>query len=132
MILVDTSVLIALLKNVKNKATEKFEQVIKNKIPYGINFYIYQEILQGAKNEHEFKLLKEYLGSQKFYNLKNGQKSHEDAAKLYFTCRKAGYTVKSTIDLLIVQTAIENNLSLLHNDSDFINIAEIIGELQLF
>ena len=132
MILVDTSVLIALLKNVKNKATEKLEQIINSKIPYGINFYIYQEILQGAKNEHEFKLLKEYLGSQKFYNLKNGQKSHEDAAKLYFKCRKAGFTVKSTIDLFIAQTAIENNLSLLHDDSDYTNIAKIIGELQLF
>lgn len=132
MILVDTSVLIALLKNVKNKATEKFEKVINSKIPYGINFYIYQEILQGAKNEHEFKLLKEYLGSQNFYNLKNGQKSHEDAAKLYFKCRKAGFTIKSTIDLLIAQTAIENNLSLLHDDSDFTNIAKIIVELQLF
>ncbi len=132
MILVDTSVLISFLKGQKNNATDKFEQILKNKIPYGINFYIYQEILQGAKNEKEFKLLKEYLGSQKFYFLKNGQKSHEDSAKLYFKCRKAGYTVKSTIDLLIVQTAIENNLSLLHNDSDYNNIAKFISELQLF
>lgn len=132
MILVDTSVLISLLKNHKNKATEKFEKILQGKIPFGINNYIYQEILQGAKSEHEFNLLKEYLGSQKFYNLKNGSKSYEDAAKIYFKCKKAGYTVKSTIDLLIVQTAIENNLSLLHDDADYTNIARIIGELQLF
>ncbi len=131
MILIDTSALISFLKGHKNSATDKFEHILKNKVPYGINYYIYQEILQGAKNEKEFKLLKEYLGSQKFYNLKNGQKSHEDAAKLYFKCRAAGYTIKSTIDLLIAQTAIENNLSLLHNDNDYINIAKIITDLQL-
>jgi len=131
MILVDTSVIISLFKNIKNKATEKLEQIINTQMPYGINLYIYQEILQGAKNEQEFNLLKEYLGSQKFYYLKNGHKSHEEAAKLYFKCRKAGYTVKSTIDLLIVQTAIENKLSLLHDDSDFVNIAKIVDELQL-
>jgi hypothetical protein len=131
MIIVDTSALISFLKGKKNSAVDKFEHILKNKVPYGINYYIYQEVLQGAKNEKEFKLLKEYLGSQKFYNLKNGQKSHEDAAKLYFKCRAAGYTVKSTIDLLIAQTAIENNLSLLHNDAGYVNIARIITDLQL-
>lgn len=131
MILVDTSAIISFLKGQKNDTTDKFEQIIKNKIPYGINYYIYQEILQGAKNEKEFKLLKEYLGSQKFYNLKNGQKSLEDAARLYFKCRISGYTVKSTIDLLIAQTAIENSLTLLHNDIDYVNIAKIITDLQL-
>lgn len=131
MILIDTSALKSFFKGHKNSATDKFEHILKNKVPYGINYYIYQEILQGAKNEKEFKLLKEYLGSQKFYNLKNGQKSHEDAAKLYFKCRVAGYTIKSIIDLLIAQTAIENNLSLLHNDNDYINIAKIITDLQL-
>jgi len=131
MILVDTSAIISFLKGQKNDTTDKFERIIKNKIPYGINYYIYQEILQGAKNEKEFKLLKEYLGSQKFYNLKNGQKSFEEAARLYFKCRIAGYTVKSTIDLLIAQTAIENSLTLLHNDIDYINIAKIITDLQL-
>jgi len=131
MILIDTSVLISFLKGQKNSATDKFERILKNKVPYGINYYIYQEILQGAKNEKEFKLLKEYLGSQKFYDLKNGQKSREDAARLYFKCRAAGYNIKSTINLLIAQTAIENNLSLLHNDADYINIAKITAGLQL-
>lgn len=125
MILVDTSVLISFLKGTRNEQEKKLEDILENNIPFGINKFIYQEILQGAKTEKEFELIKEYLGSQKFYNLKNGIKSYESAAKLYFKCRKNGITVRSTIDLLIAETAIENNLYLLHDDKDFSNFAKI-------
>jgi predicted nucleic acid-binding protein len=49
-----------------------------------------------------------------------------------FTCRRAGITIRSTIHLLIAQTAIENNLYLLHKDEDFTNIAKIIPELKIY
>jgi len=55
-----------------------------------------------------------------------------DAAKMYCRCRKAGITVNSTIDLLIVQTALENNVALLHNDGDFTNIKKAVPELRIF
>ena len=35
-------------------------------------------------------------------------------------------------DLLIAQTAIDNDVMLLANDSDFLNIAKIIPELKIF
>ncbi|MDN5331959.1 MAG: hypothetical protein PWP45_1184 [Tepidanaerobacteraceae bacterium] len=130
MILVDTSVLIAFFKGVENEKVNKFVEVIKNNIPFGINNFIYQEILQGAKTEKEFNLLKEYLETQKFYDLKQGIKSYENAAKLYLKCRKEGVTIRSTIDLLIAQTAIENNLYLLHDDRDFSLLAQIDNRLK--
>lgn len=130
MILVDTSVLIAFLKGTTNKQADKLEEIIKNSIPYGINVFIYQEILQGAKSESEFKLLKKYLSTQKFYDLKYGVESYEAAAKLYFMCRRNGVTIRSTIDLLIAETAIENDLYLLHDDRDFSLIAEVNKKLK--
>jgi len=36
-----------------------------------------------------------------------------------------GVTINSAIDLIIAQTAIENDLFLLHNDSDYEKIAGI-------
>lgn len=132
MILVDTSVLISYFKGIDNQETEKFENILINNIPFGINNYIYQEILQGASSEKDFNKLKEYLESQKFFDLKYGRKSHEEAAKLYFTCRKAGVTIRSTINLLIAQTAIENNLLLLHDDNDYRNMAQIIKNLKQY
>lgn len=132
MVLVDTSVLISYFKGINNNSTEKFQYILSNNIPFGINNFIYQELLQGTASEKDFNKLKEYLDTQRFYELRHGKKSYEEAAKMYFRCRKAGITVRSTIDLLIAQTAIENDLLLLHDDMDFYNIADVIKELKLY
>ncbi|MDW7738874.1 MAG: hypothetical protein SCJ97_02290 [Bacillota bacterium] len=44
---------------------------------------------------------------------------YEKAAKLIFDLRRKGITPRSSIDMLIVLIAVENNLLLLHNDRDF-------------
>ena len=132
MILVDTSVLINYLKDQKTKAVEHFEDILDKSLPYGINTFIYQEILQGAKTDKEYNILKEYFETIPLYHLKYGKKSHEQAALINIRCRQKGITIRSTIDLLIVETAIENNLYLLHDDNGFINMAKIIKELKLY
>ena len=132
MILVDTSVLIDFINGVISPHTDKLDAVISERIPCGINSFIYQEVLQGAASEKDFSILQDYLSTQKFYELKNGLESYENAARLYMKCRKSGITVRSTIDLLIVQTAIENELYLLHNDRDFTGIASVIKELKIY
>ena len=127
MILVDTSVIIDYLKEIENDPVVKFQYILDNKIIYGINSFIYQEILQGVKTERDFLKIKMYLDTQKFYGLKDERESYANAAKIYYSCRKKRITVNSTIDFLIAETAIENNLSLLHNDSDFDKIAEVVN-----
>ena len=132
MILVDTSVLIDYLKGRSHVQTDRFDEVRIRKIPFGINNYIYQELLQGAAADKDFQQLREYLGTLPFYELKHGKRSHEMAARLYFRCRKKGVTIRSTVDFLIAQTAIENDLLLLHNDADFTAMGRIIRELKLY
>ncbi len=132
MILVDTSVLIDFFKGKENGGVAKFEKILAGKIPWGITSFIYQEILQGAAGEKEFCTLKEYLDTQIFYELQGGRESYAAAAKIYCRCRQHGITVNSTIDLLIVQTAIENGVTLLHNDHDFTHFKKIIPELELY
>lgn len=132
MILVDTSVLVDYLKGQNNKSTQALDYIIDSGIQYGINDFIYQELLQGSKTLEEFQKLKEYLETIPFYYLHFGKESFEKAAYINFACRRAGITIRSTVDLLIAQTAIENNLSLLHNDKDFINLAKIVPELKLY
>ncbi len=125
MILVDTSVLIDFLRGIDNKSTRKFKKVLTQKIPFGITSVIFQEILQGAKSEQEYSTLKTYLETQRFFYPLHAVDSFAQAAKLYLACRKKGITVRSTIDCLIAQIAIEHNLLLLHNDSDFEAIAKV-------
>ena len=69
MILVDTSVFIDYLKGKNNNSTQNLEYILESKIPYGINDFIYQEILQGAKDRKEFSLLKKYFETIPFYYL---------------------------------------------------------------
>ncbi len=132
MILVDTSVLIGYFKGTNAPPYDTFESIIENNIPFGISNIIYQEVLQGSKTEKEFNQLKEYLQTIPFYDVKKARQSYEESAFNYFTCRKAGLTIRSSINLIIVQIAIENNLYLLHNDHDFVHIAKVVKELKLF
>ncbi|MDA3940127.1 MAG: hypothetical protein PF693_12620 [Spirochaetia bacterium] len=49
-----------------------------------------------------------------------------------FLCRRSRVTVRSTIDLLIAQTALEHGVPLLHNDSDFDMIAGVVEGLEIY
>ena len=126
MILVDTSVLIDFFKGLQTEGRDKFEVVLRRKIPFGITSFILQEVLQGAVSEKEFLLLKKYLLSQKFYHPKDPVDSFARAARIYMDCRKQGVTIRSTIDCIIVQIALEHDLFLLHNDNDFNAMAKIV------
>jgi predicted nucleic acid-binding protein len=46
-------------------------------------------------------------------------------------CRRKGMTIRSTIDCLIAQIAIEHDLELLHSDRDFENMVSVIPELKI-
>ncbi len=131
MILVDTSVLICFLKGDSDDKTLLLQEILSRDIPFGISAYTYQEILQGARDEAELQTLKEYLSTQRIYFLKPEAEIYEKAAMLYYNLRRRGITPRSTLDMLIVLTALEHNLALLHNDRDFDLMAPHIPELKI-
>ena len=132
MILIDTSVIIDVLNDNKNYKYSLFKKIIEQKIAYGISIYTYVEILQGARNEKEFKLLETYLDSFKIYYLPNKKRIYKNAAKIYYDLRRKGKTIRSMIDILIAETAVMNGLYLLHNDRDFDIMAEVITGLKIY
>ncbi len=132
MLLVDTSFFIEYFKGSEGSEFTQFTYLMDQGVPCGINTHIYQELLQGTRNDKEYSLLKEYLSSLPFFELKHGQRSIERAAILYKGCRARGVTVKCTIDILIAQIALEHGLVLLHRDRDFMRIGEVVPELKLF
>lgn len=127
MVLVDTSVLIDYLGGNDTKAAAAFQRVLDDHVPFGINSFIYQEVLQGVKTERDFTTVKDYLDTQTLYTLKDPRESFAAAAKIYFQCRRKGITLGSTIDCLIIQTVLEHNLYLLHKDHDFDNAHKAIA-----
>jgi predicted nucleic acid-binding protein len=130
-ILVDTTVLINYLKGAENKKTLLFESVLKHNLPYGISPYTYQELLQGARDEKEYRVLKNYLSTQITVFLPSDIKTYEEAAELYYKLRRQGVTPRSAIDVLIALTAIKNKMPLLHDDRDFDAIAAKTKDLQI-
>jgi predicted nucleic acid-binding protein len=123
MILVDTSVLIEFFKGRANLKIDLFNEIIARDIPFGLSAFSYQEVLQGARDEREYKQLREYLDSQVIYCPPEGPEIYEKAARLYFNLLRRGVTIRGSIDLLIALASMENKLMLLRNERDFDAIA---------
>jgi hypothetical protein len=119
MVLVDTSILIDFLRGSDNAAVRRFQQILESNIPFGITPLIYLEVLQGTRTDKDYAPVKSYLETHRVFSLLDEKESYAAAARIYFDCRRKGITINSTVDCLIAQTAIENDLTLLHNDADF-------------
>lgn len=124
MIVVDTSVLVDFFRGRQTAPVELLARLDASGTPFCVPSVCCQEVLQGAKNEREWKLLLDYLSSQRILHPKSHE-THLAAARLYFDSRRRGLTVRSTIDCLIAQLAIEEDAELLHDDRDFEAIARI-------
>lgn len=132
MYLVDTSVWIDYFRNKQNRAVDYLCEILDKKFPFGLTAMIYQELLQGVQTEQEFKKLSDYLITQRFYHPLDLLDTYNQAAKIYFNCRKKGIILRSSIDCLIAQIAIENDLILIHNDNDYEQISKGLPKLKLF
>jgi predicted nucleic acid-binding protein len=132
MILVDTSVWIEYLSRRPGAAARRLDDLAATGIPFALAPVILQEILQGARSAREFERLRRNLATQWFLYPHDADESYVQAAKIYARCRWAGVTPRSAIDCLIVQIAIENDASLLHNDTDFDHIARVIPSLKIY
>ena len=131
MYLVDTSVWIGLFRQKETGAVQFFRHILEHDIPFGISSVIFQELLQGAKSESDYQRLYEYVGSQCFYHPKAEIDSYANAARIYFDCRRKGVTIRSSLDCLIAEVAIEHNLILLHDDVDFSHMVSVISDLKI-
>ncbi len=125
MIIIDTSVLIGFLKGETSPAIEILERLELENAPFGLPGVCYQEVLQGAKDEKEWKLLDNYLSGQELLLASDPATSYRDAARIYFDCRRKGLTIRSTIDCYIAQLVLEQDGILLHNDGDFKSIQQV-------
>jgi hypothetical protein len=122
MILVDTSVWISVLRDKTGRAAAAFQQEVGSDLVV-LSRFNQLELLQGAKDLREWKLLEEYLATQIY--LEAAAETWREAARIYFDLRRKGVTVGSPIDCCIAQIAIENSALLLHCDRDFELIAKV-------
>jgi hypothetical protein len=124
-IFVDTSVLVDLLHGRATAAVERLRGLELDGVPFAIPGICCQELLQGAKDESEWETLIDNLHTQSIVFPADPWVTHIAAARLYFDCRRRGITLRSTIDCLIAQLALEHGATLLHDDDDFDRIREV-------
>lgn len=126
MILVDTSVWVDFLTGKDTPYRHILHQLIEKEEEICITEIILTEILQGIKDDNLYETTKSYL--LEFPIIKpRGIETFISAAEIYRKCRKQGKTVRKTVDCIIAAIARESNLTLFHNDKDFVIIEKCMG-----
>ncbi len=130
MILIDTSVWIDFFNHSHSPFARHLKELIEDDIDLCLTDIILTEVLQGIKDDRIFEETKSSLLA--FPIIKPASiNTYISAANIYRACRTKGITIHKTIDVLISAVAIENNLSIFHNDRDFDRIAHYTN-LKLF
>ncbi len=123
MIAVDTSAVVDLLRNRRSAIAHNLELLIGLGETIAFPAPVAQELLQGARDEGEWRLLFRYVSSQEI--LVPDVETYRRAAKIYYDCRRAGLTVRSTVDCLVAQLALDRGGYLLAHDRDYAAIATV-------
>ena len=125
MVLADTSVWIDYFNGVSTWQSERLDFLLDSE-PVALGDLILAEVLQGFRNESDFRRAQTFLAELPFYEL-GGYAVCLQAARNCRVLRSQGITVHKTIDVIIATACIEWNFKLLHNDRDFEPLRTIIG-----
>lgn len=122
MIVVDTSVWIPVLNDVDTAQARRCVELLEDGAPLALTDVIYTEVLQGFGTEREAARVERYL--RHFPTLR--LETLEDfalAARLYRQARRAGVTIRKTLDCLIAAPCVRDRVPILHSDADFDRLA---------
>ncbi len=117
--------LVELFRGRRTPAADRLRAIVREGQAFAIPFVCFQEVLQGAKDEAEWKRLKATLETQELVGPEGAARAHVEAARIFFDCRRKGLTVRSSVDCLIAQLALERGDVLLHDDEDFEAIRKV-------
>ena len=115
MMLVDTSVWVEVFRAKRPldiEAVMPFEDIVTC-LP------VVQEVLQGFREERAFRQARDAMFALPIVESPMSQALYEEAVGLYRVARRAGITVRSSVDCLIAACAIRSGLEVLHKDRDF-------------
>lgn len=125
MILVDSSVWIGYFNGTTSPETDRLDSLLGLE-PVGLGDLILTEVLQGFRQDKDYRTAKGLLTSLTVYELL-GKDLAVKSAENYRALRKRGITVRKTTDVVIATFCIENTMPLLHADRDFLPFVEHLG-----
>lgn len=86
---------------------------------------VVQEVLQGFRDERAFRLARESLLALRMLDDPLHHLRAVEAAQLFRAARRAGVTVRSTVDCLIAAIAIAHDAIVVHRDRDFDSLSRV-------
>lgn len=92
---------------------------------------IFQEVLQGASDEATYSRLRDTLWATLILEPRE-LSTYEIAAQLYRNARRRGLTIRKPNACLIAAVALEHGALLVHNDRDFLAIAQVEPALLIY
>jgi predicted nucleic acid-binding protein len=123
-IVVDSSVWIALQRGRPTAKTTALAAHIRAKDVLGITDVIYMELLRGAQSKADVALTKLRLDQTTLLRLESLD-DFEFAAELFRRARRKGHTIRHATDCMIAAVCIREGVRLLHDDADFDRIADV-------
>lgn len=130
MIVVDTSVWIDVLNEVDSPHASRCVELLEDGAPLALTDVIYTEILQGLRSDDEARLVEDHLRAFPVLRLENLD-DFSLAAALYREARRAGVTIRKTLDCLIAAPCVREGAPILHADEDFDRLASCT-DLEVF
>lgn len=119
--LVDTSVWVATLRRrnpLDLEAAVPFDEIVTC-LP------VVQEVLQGIRDPKPFRVARTAFRSLPTLDDPLGFDVVESAVELYRAARRAGLTVRSSVDCLIAAIALKHAVGVLHVDRDYLALARV-------
>ncbi len=124
MILIDTTVLVDVLRDRSGQKVARLLSECEER-DLCTSTFTELELLMGARDVADWDAIHGYLRTIEI--VAPNRHSWSGAARIFFDLRRRGLTVRSVVDCCIAQLALENGLTLLHNDRDFHTIARVRG-----
>jgi predicted nucleic acid-binding protein len=130
MLLVDSSVWIDRARGADTDGT-RFIDDREDTEEIAVTGIIFQEVLQGARSDRGFEALRQMLSAMVLLEPRE-LSTYEIAATLYRRARVEGLTIRKPNDCLIAAVALENGALLVHNDRDFVTLAQVEPSLLIY
>ncbi|HYC62574.1 MAG TPA: PIN domain nuclease [Thermoanaerobaculia bacterium] len=87
---------------------------------------IAQEVLRGTRDAAHYQSTRRLLLGVEMLDESTPFERFETAAEVFLACRDAGITPRSSVDCLVVATALAYGVTLVHDDRDFEHIKRIL------
>jgi predicted nucleic acid-binding protein len=129
MVLADTSIWIDYFRGADSAQTDRLNELLDSE-RVAIGDLIIVELLQGFRTKSQIAAAREIISRLEYFDLA-GKEIAFKAAENYRILRKAGITIRKTIDVIIGTFCIENQFKLLHNDRDFEPMKNYLGLITL-